>query len=429
MQRSRLVSTAIIGLAGAVIGSFSMMLFASTHFAGVAGPNNAPPALSAAPLSSGGSDQDRIVSAVKRVAPSVVALNVTVNGQQVVPVDPFGQFFGQQGPSRVQRFRARASGSGFVYSRNGDGSGLIVTNAHVVRPPNGSNVSGIQVVFSNGEHVAGKVYSESIGSDLALVKVDGVKSMPPPIEIADSTRLQAGQWAIAIGEPFELKQSVSLGVVSGFNRDETIGSESGGAIDFKGLLQTSAPINPGNSGGPLIDVQGRLIGVNQSTANPQAGAQGIGFAIPSNTVREQVAFLEKRPGVHQGTNAGFIGAALATITPDLSVQLNYHGKGVAVQQVVSGSPADQAGLQPGDVIVKVNGNPVTSNDEVVKSIKATKPGSSINFEVWSAGVKKLVSVKVQERPADVGQAFGSQQQGGGLGPTQPGDQGGDPSQP
>ncbi|MBD5633468.1 MAG: hypothetical protein IAI49_03215, partial [Candidatus Eremiobacteraeota bacterium] len=108
----------MIGLVGAIIGSFSMMLFASTHFAGVAGPNNSPPSVIAAPLSaSGGSDQERIISAVKRVAPSVVALNVSVNGQQVVPTDPFAQFFGQQSPSRVQKFKARASGSGFVYSR------------------------------------------------------------------------------------------------------------------------------------------------------------------------------------------------------------------------------------------------------------------------------------------------------------------------
>ncbi len=404
MQRNRILPTAIVGLAGAIIGSFSMMLFASTHFAGVAGPGNTPPQVVAAALpSAAGGDQERIVSAVRRVAPSVVALNVTVNGQQVVPLDPMAQFFGQQGPSRVQRFKARASGSGFVYARTGDGGGLIVTNAHVVRPPNGANVSGIQVVFRDGQKVAGHVYGENIGADLALVKVDGVKDMPAPIEIADSTKLEAGQWAIAIGEPFELKESVSLGVVSGFNRDETIGEDGGGgSIDFKGLLQTSAPINPGNSGGPLIDVAGRLIGVNQSTANPQAGAQGIGFAIPSNTVKEQIAVLEKSPGVHQGTNAGFIGAALATVTPDLSVQLNYKGKGVAVEQVVQGGPADQAGMQPGDVIQKVNGTDVTTNDEVVKSIKGTKPGQTINLQVWSAGVKKLVSIKVQERPASVG---------------------------
>jgi len=401
MQRFRVVPTLIVGLVGAIIGSFSMMLFASTHFAGVAGPGNTPPAVNAAPLVTGGSDQDRIIGAVKRVAPSVVALNVTVNGQQVIPLDPFQQLFGGQqgGPQRVQRFKARASGSGFIYSRSGD-SAVIVTNAHVVRPPNGAAVSGIQVVFQNGEHAAGTVTAENIGVDLALVKVEHVKDVPPPIEIADSSKVQAGQWAIAIGEPFELKQSVSLGVVSGFNRDETIGTDGGGGeIQFKGLLQTSAPINPGNSGGPLIDVQGRLIGVNQSTANPQAGAQGIGFAIPATTVKEQVALLQKNPGTHQGTNLGFIGAELATVTPDLAVQLNYKGNGVAVNRVVQGGPADQAGVQPGDVITRINGTDVTTNEAVVKAIRATKPGATINMQIWSAGVKRLVIIKVQERPA------------------------------
>ena len=412
MQKLRILPTAIIGLVGAIIGSFSMMLFASTHFAGVAGPGNTPPAVNAAPLPAGsGGDQERIISAVKRVAPSVVAINVTVNGQQVVPADPFAQMFGGGGPGRVQHFKARASGSGFIYSRSGD-SATIVTNAHVVRPPNGGAVSAIQVVFQNGDRVPGTVYASNVGADLALIKVDNYAKIPPPVEIAESSKLQAGQWAIAIGEPFELKQSVSVGVVSGFNRDETIGSDSGGGpIEFKGLLQTSAPINPGNSGGPLIDVNGRLIGVNQSTANPQAGAQGIGFAIPADTVKQQIADLLKNPGTHQGTNVGYIGAMLATVTPDIGVQLSYRGKGVAVAQVVSGSPADQAGLQPGDVIQRVNGSDVTTNDEVVKAIRATKPGSTIAFSVWSAGVKKLINVKVEERPAEAGFAPPQDQNG------------------
>ncbi len=397
----RILPTMIVALIGAIIGSFSMMLFASTHFAGVAGPGNTPPLVSAAPLS-GGSDQDRIVSAVKRVAPSVVALNVQVNGQQVVPLDPMQQFFGQGGPQRVQEYKGHASGSGFVFSRSGD-SGLIVTNAHVVRPPNGARVTSLQVVFQNGDRVPAKVYAENIGADLALVKVENYSKIPPPVEIADSSHVQSGQWAIAIGEPFELKESVSLGVVSGFDRDETIGSDSGGApIEFKGLLQTSAPINPGNSGGPLIDVEGRLIGVNQSTANPQAGAQGIGFAIPADVVRQQVASLEKNPGTHQGTNVGFIGAGLVTVNPNIGVQLNYQGKGVAVETVQPGSPAASAGLEPGDVIQRVNGNDVTTNDEVVKAIRATKIGSYVNLGVWSAGLKKMVNVKVEERPADIG---------------------------
>ncbi len=411
MHSNRIASTAIVGLVGAIIGSFSMMLFASTHFAGIGGPGNTPPQVYAAPITSGGSDQQRIVSAVRRVAPSVVSLNVTVNGQQVVPLDPFAQMFGQQGPQQVQRYRARASGSGFVYERRSDSSGLIVTNAHVVRPPTSDgNVSSIQVVFRDGQRVPAHVYSSNIGADLALIKVDGVRNMPPPVEIADSSKLEAGQFAIAIGEPYELKQSVSLGIVSGFNRNEPIGEGNGGAvIDFKGLLQTSAPINPGNSGGPLIDEDGRLIGVNQSTANPQSGAQGIGFAIPANTVKQQVALLQKSPGTHQGTNEGFIGASLETVTPSVGVQINYHGKGVAVGEVISGGPADQAGLQPGDVIQKVDGTTVTTNDEVVKAIQSKKPGQTVNFEVWSGGVKKLVSVKLEERPANVG-ALTPQQQ-------------------
>jgi serine protease Do len=408
-MNSRIFGMAMVGLVGAVIGSFSMMIYASTHFTGVAGPNNQPPSLSAAPLVSGTSDQDRIVSAVKRVSPSVVALNVTVNGQQFVPNDPFAQMFGQQSPGQVRHFQARASGSGFIVERNGD-SALIVTNAHVVAPPGAGQVSKIEVLFQNGDRIPGHVYSANVGADLALVKIDGYGKVPPPVEIANSDKLQPGQWAIAIGEPFELKQTVTVGVVSGFNRDETIGSENGGAMEFKGLLQTSAPINPGNSGGPLVDVEGRLIGVNQSTASPQAGAQGIGFAIPSNTVRSQVALLEKNPGTHQGTNVGYIGAALVTVTPDVANQLNYSGKGVAVQQVVSGSAADSAGLQPGDVIQRANGRDVSSGDELRKIIQQTKPGGSLSLQVWSGGVKRLVSIKVQERPADIGALQPQQQQ-------------------
>jgi S1-C subfamily serine protease len=405
-MKNRILSTSIVALVGAIIGSFAMMLYASTHFANVAGPGNTPPAVSAAAIVSGTSDQDRIVSAVKRVAPSVVALNVTVNGQQVVPNDPFSQMFGGQTPGRIQSYRAQASGSGFVVSRDG----LIVTNAHVVRPPNGGSVSKIEVIFQNNDRIAGHVYGMNVGADVALVKVDNYAKLPPPVEIADSSKLQAGQWAIAIGEPLELKQSVAVGVVSGFNRDEVIGTENGGVQEFKGLMQISTPINPGNSGGPLIDIDGRLIGVNQSTARPQAGAQGIGFAIPSNAVKEQIASLQKNPGVHQGTNVGYIGASLATVTPDLEVQLNYKGKGVAIVQVVQGTPADAAGLQPGDVIQRVNGKDVTTSTEAIDAIRAAKPGQMIALQVWSAGVKKLVNVKVTERPADAGYAPQQQQQ-------------------
>jgi len=399
----RFFGMAVVGLVGAILGSFSMMLFASTHFTNVAGPGNTPPVLSAAPLtSSGGSDQERIVNAVKRVEPSVVSLLVTVNGTRVVPADPLQQFFGGNGgPGIPQKFQERASGSGFVYRS----SGLILTNNHVV--PKG--VSKITVVFANGDHVPGHVYSSNPAVDLALVKVDNYAKLPPPVEFGDSSKLNAGQWAIAVGEPFELKQSVSVGVVSGFNRDEPIEDDSGNPHLFRGMLQTSAPINPGNSGGPLVDDQGRLIGVNQSTANPQAGAQGIGFAIPSNLVRETALDLEKNQGKTlnangTGTGIGYLGVALQALDNNVRAQINYpatDGNGAVVAQIPPNGPAAKSDLSPGDVIQKINDKDVTAPSDIINLVKAMKPGQSVRLQVWSAGTKKLVILTLGEQPADV----------------------------
>ena len=398
-SRTGIFGTAVVGLIGAIIGSFSMMLYASTHFVGVAGPGNTPPAVQAAPLvSSGTTDQDRIVNAVKRVEPSVVALQVTVNGTLLVPSDPFSQMFGGATPYTRQRVVERPSGSGFVYSRDG----LIVTNAHVV--PRGT--TKITVVFSNGDRVPGHLFSSNPAADLALVKVDGYAKLPPPVEFADSTKLQAGQWAIAIGEPLALQKSVSVGVVSGFNRDEPITGEDQQTRLFKGLLQTSAPINPGNSGGPLIDYDGRVIGVNQSTAAPSS-AQGIGFAIPANTVTQTAMALAKAPGQTvnasgTGTGVGYLGVQLGPIDNNVRTQINYKDQGgVVIGQVQSGQAADQAGLEPGDVIQSINGKQVSQISDVTNTVKATKPGQTVSLRVWSQGVKKNVAVKVGEQPADV----------------------------
>jgi S1-C subfamily serine protease len=397
--RTSIFGTAVVGLIGAIIGSFSMMLYASTHFVGVAGPGDTPPAVSAAPITGGTTDQDRIITAVKRVEPSVVALQVQVNGTQIVPTDPLSQMFNGAAPYQRQRVVEQASGSGFVYSRDG----LIVTNAHVV--PRGT--SKITVVFSNGDRVPGHLFSSNPGTDIALVKVDNYAKLPPPVQFADSSKLQAGQWAIAIGEPLSLQKSVSVGVVSGFNRDEPIGGDSGDQPRlFKGLLQTSAPINPGNSGGPLVDYDGRVIGVNQSTANPRA-AQGIGFAIPSNTVAQTAVALAKTPGqtvnaAGTGTGVGFLGVTLGPIDNNVRTQINYNDQGgVVIGQVVSGQAADQAGLEPGDVIQAINGKPVNQPSDVTNTVKATKPGSTVTMRVWAQGVKKNVQVKVGEQPADL----------------------------
>jgi S1-C subfamily serine protease len=351
----------------------------------------------------GEDDQQRIIEAVKRVEPSVVALDVTINGTRVIPRDPFSQMFGNgfpgmngmngmngsafgNGGSQMQPFQEQASGSGFVYTS----SGLIVTNDHVVH-----GASKINVIFANGDHVAGHIYSENVSGDLALVKVDNYAKLPAPVAFANSRDVQQGEWAIAIGEPYALKQTVTVGVVSGFNRDETIGGEDGAPRQFNGMLQTSAPINPGNSGGPLVDLDGRVIGVNQSVERP---AQNIGFAIPVDAVKTMVAELQAHPGMKNVGAGGFLGVQLAALDGTTRSQLNYTGNGVAVMSVVGGSPADQAGLQPGDVIQKVDGTAVTDPKQVQSLVHKMRPGQNASLTVWSGGTRSLVDVHVGAQP-------------------------------
>lgn len=395
MLRNRILPGAIIALTGAVIGSFLMMLYASTHFVAVSGPPHDPPAAAAAPLSNGGgSDQDRIISAVKRVKPSVVAIDVSVNGRQYIPVDPLmQQFFGQQGPGVIQPFSAKDSGSGFVYGSQG----YIVTNAHVVRPMANAQVTSIVVVFPNGEKAPAKVFALDVGADLAVLKITNGHKLPPALSLADSDKLQQGQWAIAIGEPYELQQSVTVGVVSAFQRSEPIQTESGQQITFKGLLQTSAPINFGNSGGPLIDMNGNVIGVNQSTLGGRA--QGIGFAIPSNTVKRVVDQMIAHPGITDVPAQAFMGVGLQQVTSGFRSQANYHGQGgVAVTQVISGSPADQAGIEPGDVILKLNGKAYNDNAALSAAIGKLKPGDRVSIEFWSQGTKRMAQITLGAKP-------------------------------
>ena len=389
MNLQSFLKACLAGMLGAVLGAASMVFVLEGHNTTL-GPSVA--------VAAGEDDQQQIVAAVKHVEPSVVALEVTINGTQVIPSDPFSQMFGGGfgggqafgGGERLQPYSARASGSGFVYASNG----LIVTNDHVVH-----GASKVQVVFSNGDRIPGRVYSEDAAADLALVKVDHYAKLPPALEFASSHAVEQGEFAIAIGEPFELKRTVTLGIVSGFDRDETIGGQIGAPHQFKGLLQTSAPINPGNSGGPLIDLSGRVIGVNQSVAAP---AQGIGFAVPADTAKATLASLQAHPGVRTAANGGFIGVQLQALDGNLRQQLSYTGDGVAVAGVVGGSAADQAGLQPGDIIQRVDGKTVAKPDDVASVIRGTTPGKVVSLEVWSSGTRHLVGVKVGTSPNGAG---------------------------
>lgn len=335
-------------------------------------------------MAAGEDDQSRIIEAVKHVEPSVVALDVVVNGKQIVPADPFNQFFGGRSGSQLVPFHAKASGSGFVISKDG----LIATADHVVH-----GATKIQVVFKNGDKVPGKVFAEDETQDVALVKVDDAH-LPPPLEMGTMRDVQQGEWAIAIGEPLELKDTVTLGIVSAFNRDETIGGDTGIPRQFKGLMQTSAPINPGNSGGPLIDLDGRVIGINQSVARP---AQGIGFAVPVDAVKKSVAYMQQHPGTRFAVANAFMGVQLVPLA-SVRNQIDYKGQGVAIVGVVSGTAADKAGLQPGDVIQAVNGKTVSSPKQVTAMVHGMKPGQTVELRIWSAGVKRLVAVQLGQAP-------------------------------
>ena len=392
MHSRRIITLLLAGIGGATITASSILCFetAGLH----------PPAATAA-MAGEEDDQQRIVAAVKHVEPSVVALDVSINGTRILPTDPFNgmlgpgfgeQFFSvpglnnQENSTQITPFRERASGSGFVYSR----SGLILTNDHVIH-----NASSIQVVFANGDKVPGHIYSENAGADLALVKVDHYAKLPPPVDLGSSKQVEQGEWAIAIGEPYALKQTVTVGVVSGFNRDEAIGGDGTLPREFKGLLQTSAPINPGNSGGPLVDLDGRVIGVNQSVERP---AQDIGFAIPVDAVKKTVALLATHPGPATAGSTGFIGVQLERLDNDLRSTLGYTGNGVAIASVIGGSPADNAGLTAGDVIQSVNGNSVKMPEDVSKIVRKLAPGHIASMHVWNNGTRELVAVHVGAAP-------------------------------
>jgi putative serine protease PepD len=308
--------------------------------------------------------ESTVTAVYKEAAAGVVEISVAgvTSGS-----DGFGPF-GGQGQQQTQ-----GEGSGFVL----DKSGHIVTNDHVVE-----GATSITVHFSNGNSAKATLVGSDPSSDVAVLKVDVDASKLTPLSLGDSSSVEVGQGVVAIGSPFGLENSVTAGIVSALDRQ--IQSPNGYTI--AGAIQTDAAINPGNSGGPLLDAQGRVIGVNAQIESSSDGNQGVGFAIPIDTVRSVAAQL-----VNGGTVAhAYLGVQVADATS---------GAGAAIGSVQSGSPAATAGLKTGDVVTAVNGDSIRGADDLTTAISGAKPGDKVELTVNRDGSQLTLTATLGTRPS------------------------------
>jgi putative serine protease PepD len=264
-----------------------------------------------------------------------------------------------------------AQGSGFVY----DDAGHIVTNDHVVQ-----GAQTISVKFSNGATYKARVLGTDPSTDLAVLKVDAPASLLDPLQLGDSSTVQVGEGVVAIGSPFGLEETVTSGIVSALHREMTAPNN----FTIADSIQTDAAINHGNSGGPLLDLTGEVIGVNSQIESDSGDNAGVGFAVPSNTVKTVVSQLISGGKVQHA----YLGVGIATAS-----------NGVRLTQVRTGTPASQAGLEAGDVITAINGTKVTGASQLGSAIDAKQPGDTVSITYTRAGKTATVKVTLAERPA------------------------------
>jgi putative serine protease PepD len=298
----------------------------------------------------------------KRSNPGVVDIKVRSGGSSVP--DQFG------GPGGSQQ--SEAEGSGFVL----DKKGYIATNQHVV-----DGASSITVTFSDGSKASAKVVGTDTSTDVAVIKVDVAASRLRPLTLADSSGVQVGDGVVAIGSPFGLEGTVTTGVVSALSR--TIKAPNNFTIS--GAIQTDAAINHGNSGGPLLNSSGQVVGINAQIESDSGGNDGVGFAIPSSTVRTVAQQL-----ISGGRAAhAYLGVQLSDASSG----------GATVSGLSSGAPAAKAGLRQGDVVSAIDGRPVASSDALVSAVDAHKPGDQVTLRVTRGGERRDVKITLGTRPS------------------------------
>jgi len=367
------------------------VLLAGTALTAVFFPGQAPlaqspaisvPAIAAAPANGPASFADL----VERVRPAVVTITATAETPRQVRA-PFAQgdeqernfrrFFGSpegQGPGQGQQPERRggAMGSGFIV----DAAGYIVTNNHVVQ-----DAGSIKVTLDDGRDLQARIVGRDPRTDLALLKVESPTALPF-LALGDSDRARPGDWVVAVGNPFGLGGTVTAGIVSARGRDI-------GAGPYDDFLQIDAPINSGNSGGPLFAQSGEVVGVNTAIFSPSGGSVGIGFAIPSNMVKQVVAQLKE----HGRVERGFLGAATQPVTPALAQAMKLPvAAGALVATVETDSPAAKAGLRAGDVVTAVGGKAISTPRDLARAIGDARPGSTVELAVRRDGAAQDVRV-------------------------------------
>lgn len=313
--------------------------------------------------------------------PGVVHIVSTGHSTQVQDPFQFGPFsFGipQDGPTQ-------ASGSGVIISPDG----YIVTNNHVI-----DNATSIQVITDDNQSFDGQVIGTDPSTDIALIKVD--QSSLPYIPFGNSDSVKIGSWVLAVGNPFNLSSTVTAGIVSAKSRNINI-LEDNSAIES--FIQTDAAINPGNSGGALVDMSGRLIGINTAIASPTGSYAGYGFAVPSNLVYKVVQDL-KDYGIVQ---RGYLGVSISNITNDLAQDEELPDiNGAYIQEVMPGSAADDAGLKKGDVIRKVNGVEIKNTPRLLETVAGYRPGDNISIQYLRKGKIETANVTLKNKNLGTG---------------------------
>jgi serine protease Do len=337
-----------------------------------------------------------------RVAPAVVSITST----EVVKtsdmrrrgfgIDPFDFFFpnpndGRRRPNRDPQdddeHAQRSGGSGFIISPDG----YILTNNHVVEGATKVDVHYGADENGNGGHtVSAKIVGRDPATDIALLKIDAAQTLPS-LPLGDSDRIRKGDWAVAIGNPFQFENTLTVGVVSAKGRSLGLSRET---RSFENFIQTDAAINFGNSGGPLLNISGEVIGIN--TAIRGGGAQGLGFATPINSAKRLL------PQLKQGkVTRGYLGMGIIPVTDEVKEAFNLsESRGALVQYVEPGKPADRAGIERGDVIVEIDGRKINTNRELIDYISYLPLGSNVHLTVIRNGQRKTLTANTAQRPLE-----------------------------